>query len=171
MSGRRTVHEFAQHVEGNPPAAVVVEPRHVRKPRRTGARKVCVLKPGTDAWRRLWPALTELDPVDLAVPAEVLPARPRTREECRNAPRPCPYVSCEYHRYLSVKGNGVIVLNCPSVLPWELQDSCLLDLIEARGELTLREVGELYNVSKERVRQLEEDALARLRERQRRIGG
>lgn len=162
MAGRREAKvklELARHMEEHPPAARVAEPP-ARKPRR---RESCVLKPGTDAWRRLWPALTQPDPEDHAVPNEALPRRPRTRAECAGVPRPCPYVSCEFHRYLSVKGNGQIILNCPSVLPWEMKDSCLLDLIEERGELTLKDVGELYSVSKERIRQLEEENLGRLR--------
>jgi hypothetical protein len=64
---------------------------------------------------------------------------------------------------LSVKRNGAIVLNCPSVMPWDMDDSCLLDLIDEKGELTLHEVGELHSVSKERVRQLVEQQLLRLR--------
>lgn len=123
-----------------------------------------MLKPGTAAWSRLWPRLSEPDPDDRDLPAELLPRRPRTRRDCQLGPRPCPWVGCPFHRYLSVNPtNGSIWVNCPDVLPWEMNDSCLLDLIEQRGEMTLAAVGATHNLTKERARQIERDALVKLR--------
>jgi len=136
----------------------------VSAPRKAGARKPCVLKPGTPVWSRLWAQLTVPDPGDRDIPDEHLPRRPRTRAECVAGPRPCPWLSCPFHRYLSVSPrNGAIWINCPDVLPWEMADSCVLDLIEEHaGGATLEAVGELSNFSKERARQVEQDGLAKL---------
>lgn len=150
------------HVQKEAPKAVVSSPRG-HKPA-CKPRVPCVLKPGTPAWERLWPLLTEPDPEDRELPCILVPRRPTTRAECRHGPRPCPWLSCPYHRYLSVNPrNGSIWLHCPDVLPWEMRDSCLLDVIEQRGELTLADVGELQNLTKERIRQIEHDGLVRLR--------
>jgi len=149
------------HVQEPAPRAEVKEPRERHK----ASSAPCVLKPGTLAWAQLWPRLTQPDPEDRELPEGVFLRRPRTRAECASLPRPCPYVSCPHHRYLSVNPvNGSIWINCPDVLPWEMEDSCLLDVIDAGGEMTLAAVGKLHNLTKERIRQVERDGLARLRE-------
>jgi hypothetical protein len=82
--------------------------------------------------------------------------RPRTREECRDGPRPCLWVSCRFHLYLDVNpSTGSIKLNFPHLEPWELTESCALDVAE-RGGMSLEELGRLLNVTRERARQLEE---------------
>lgn len=89
--------------------------------------------------------------------------KPRTRAECADGVRPCPFVSCRYHLYLDVSPvTGAIKLNFPDLEPDELRESCVLDVAEAGGE-TLEHVGELANVTRERVRQIEQKALVRLR--------
>lgn len=91
--------------------------------------------------------------------------RPRSRAECRNGPRPCLFVSCRFHLYLDVnETTGSIKLNFPHLEPWELPQSCALDIAE-RGGLTLEEIGALLNVTRERARQVEESGLAKLRGR------
>ncbi len=92
-------------------------------------------------------------------------ARPRTRAECRSGPRPCLYVSCRFHLYLDVnEATGSIKLNFPGVEPWELPETCALDIAE-RGGLTLEEIGRLLNVTRERARQLEEAGLTKVKSR------
>ena len=87
--------------------------------------------------------------------------RPRTRGECRNGIRPCPFVSCRHHLYLDVNPvNGSIKFNFPHLDPWELTESCALDIAEG-GEHTLEEVGHVVNLTRERVRQTINDALDR----------
>lgn len=88
-------------------------------------------------------------------------ARPRTRAECIDGPRPCPFVSCRHHLYLDVTSCGSMKLNFPDLEPDELVASCSLDLA-AGDDLTLEEVGEAMNLTRERVRQLEGQALAKL---------
>jgi hypothetical protein len=90
------------------------------------------------------------------------PDRPRTRGDCIDGPRPCPWISCRHHLYLDVsRRTGSIKLNFPDLEPWQLEHSCALDVADDGGS-TLEDVGALMNVTRERVRQLEIDALHRL---------
>lgn len=85
---------------------------------------------------------------------------PRTRGECPTV-RPCPWLGCRYHLWLDVMPNGSIKLNHPKTLPWQYTDSCALDAAELGG-LTLEAVAMRLNISRERVRQIERDALAKI---------
>lgn len=88
-------------------------------------------------------------------------ARPRTRSDCAEGVRPCPFVSCKYHLYLDVSAKGSIKMNFPDLEPDEMVSSCSLDVAEG-GESTLVEVGVHMNLTRERVRQIEEAAKAKL---------
>lgn len=87
--------------------------------------------------------------------------RPRTRRDCENVPRPCPWVSCKHHLYLDVNRNGEICLNHPEQEVWELEHSCVLDVAE--NAVTLEVVGGILQLTRERIRQIEHKALGRLR--------
>ncbi|MBN2194123.1 MAG: hypothetical protein JW751_15005 [Polyangiaceae bacterium] len=88
--------------------------------------------------------------------------KPRTRAECTDGPRPCPYVSCKYHLYIDVSPRtGAIKLNFPDLEVWELTESCALDVAD-RGGTTLEDVGAIMNLTRERIRQVEVKALAKL---------
>lgn len=88
--------------------------------------------------------------------------KPRTRAECRDMDRPCPFVSCKYHLYIDVHPvRGSIKLNFPDVEVWEMTDTCALDVAD-RGGITLEEVGEIMNLTRERVRQVETAGLSKL---------
>ena len=90
--------------------------------------------------------------------------RPMARNDCRDAERPCPFVSCKYHLYLDVNPEtGSIKLNFPDLEVWELEETCALDVAE-RGGITLEEVGEILNLTRERIRQVEVKGLDKLRE-------
>jgi hypothetical protein len=90
--------------------------------------------------------------------------RPRSRGECAEMERPCPFVSCKYHLYIDVHPvRGSIKVNFPDVEVWDMTDSCALDIAD-RGGITLEEVGEIMNLTRERVRQLETQGLARLQD-------
>lgn len=91
--------------------------------------------------------------------------RPRTRGECRDAPRPCGFVSCRHHLALDIDpSNGSIKHNHPDGEPWGLTETCSLDVAE-RGEASSREIGRLMNVSRARVDQIVIIAIRRLRRR------
>ena len=90
--------------------------------------------------------------------------RPKTRAACHNTERPCPFVSCKHHLYLDVNPEtGSIKLNFPDVEVWEMGETCALDIAE-RGGITLEEVGEIMNLTRERIRQLEMSGLTKLSE-------
>lgn len=94
--------------------------------------------------------------------------RPTTRAEClpggRNAIRPCPYVSCRYHLLLDVRRSGSLRFNFRTREVGKLSETCALDVAD-RGGHSLEDVGKFMGVTRERVRQLVTDALARMRRR------
>lgn len=91
---------------------------------------------------------------------------PATRAECvqgEHAERPCPFVSCRWHLYLDVSDRtGSLKLNFPGLEPWELAETCALDVAD-RGGVTLEDVGQLMNLTRERIRQFEVRGVARLK--------
>jgi hypothetical protein len=90
--------------------------------------------------------------------------KPQSRSECKDMERPCPFVSCKYHLYIDVHPvRGSIKLNFPDIEIWEMTETCALDVAD-RGGITLEEVGEIMNLTRERVRQVETAGLARLQE-------
>ena len=99
----------------------------------------------------------------LATPQERDPDRPRTRGDCIDGPRPCPWVSCRHHLYLDVnERTGTIKLNQPSLEPEELEHSCALDVAD-EGGISLKDISDMLSVTRERARQIEEEALGALR--------
>ena len=90
--------------------------------------------------------------------------KPTTRAECVDMERPCPFVSCKYHLYLDVHPvRGSIKVNFTDIEVWEMTETCALDIAD-RGGITLEEVGQIMNLTRERVRQLETQGLAKLQE-------
>lgn len=89
--------------------------------------------------------------------------RPKTRGDCVGAARPCPYVACKWHLFLDVSPRtGSIKLNYPDLEPDQLARSCALDVAD-EGGTTLERVGEIANITRERVRQVENKAVAHLK--------
>lgn len=90
--------------------------------------------------------------------------RPQKRSDCEHVPRPCPFVSCRYNLFLDVCPNGSLRLpygeDPDSVLSRE--NSCALDLA-AEGERTLHDVGKHQALTRERVRQIESSAVAKVK--------
>ena len=88
--------------------------------------------------------------------------KPRTRAECAEGARPCPYVSCKHHLFLDVSARtGAIKLNFPDLEVWDMNETCALDIAD-RGGTTLEEVGAIMNLTRERIRQVEVKGLAKL---------
>lgn len=113
-------------------------------------------------------AMKRLTKEELRIGALLYPERsywrPKSRGECANVSRPCPYVSCKYHLYIDVNpSTGSIKINFPDLEVWELTHSCALD-VAGQGGITLEEVGEILNLTRERIRQVEVRGLLKLRE-------
>jgi hypothetical protein len=89
--------------------------------------------------------------------------RPLRRAQCENDIRPCPWVACKHHLYLDVNPEtGSIKINFPDLEPWEMRETCALDVAERSG-ITLEEVGEIMNLTRERIRQVEVRGLFKLK--------
>jgi Sigma-70, region 4 len=131
--------------------AVTREQRRSRRKREIRARTISVkrmTKRELEIGRMLYP--------------ETDHARPTTRAECAEGARPCPYVSCQHHLYLDVSARtGAIKLNFPDLEVWDMNETCALDVAD-RGGTTLEDVGAIMNLTRERIRQVEVKALAKL---------
>ncbi|HEX7667158.1 MAG TPA: sigma factor-like helix-turn-helix DNA-binding protein [Polyangiaceae bacterium] len=131
--------------------AVTREQRRSRRKRAVRARTISVkrmTKRELELGRLLYP--------------EVEVEKPRTREECVNGARPCPFVSCKHHLFLDVSARtGAIKLNFPDLEVWDMNETCALDVAD-RGGTTLEEVGAIMNLTRERIRQVEVKGLAKL---------
>jgi len=90
--------------------------------------------------------------------------RPRNRRECKNVPRPCPFVGCRYNLFLDIdEESGSIKFNFPWMDPLDMEESCVLDLV-SKGRLTLEVTGRMMNITRERIRQIEERLFGELSE-------
>jgi hypothetical protein len=101
--------------------------------------------------------------VEFPVHEHALYQRPTTRRDCLaggiNAARPCPFASCSHHLAVEVNArNGNIKLNFPDVDVADMVETCSLDVAD-RGGITLEELGAVTNLTRERIRQLEDAAL------------
>jgi len=93
---------------------------------------------------------------------KLLLSRPLKRSECREASRPCPWVSCKYHLYLDVnRSRKSLNVAFPKKDVVQLEETCALDVAD-EGPHTLEEIGDLLNISRERVRQIVELGLSRI---------
>lgn len=102
-------------------------------------------------------AALEVNGDDQGVVVDVDAERPRTRGDCIGGQRPCPFVSCRHHLALDITESGS--LHVTDHLDLEaMTDTCSLDVAD-RGEHTLDAVGQVLNVTRERVRQLETKGL------------
>lgn len=88
--------------------------------------------------------------------------RPRTRGECLAAARPCPWIGCRHSLVLDVSEAGALKIYAHLDLV-AMADTCSLDVAD-RGSHTLEQVGMLMNLTRQRTRQIEASALAKLRE-------
>ncbi|HEV7555029.1 MAG TPA: sigma factor-like helix-turn-helix DNA-binding protein [Kofleriaceae bacterium] len=143
--------EGAETIDGEPPE---ISRKIRRRRRRTRPRSKTI------AMKRL--TREELRVGALMYPPVDIP-RPTTRAECREEMRPCPWVACKHHLYLDINPEtGSIKINFPDLEPWELRHTCALDVAE-RGGITLEEVGEIMNLTRERIRQVEVRGLLKLK--------
>jgi hypothetical protein len=150
-SGGTPLAEGALAVACPPEAPVTREQRRSRRKREVRARTISV--------KRM--TKRELEIGRLLYPEHDY-EKPRTRSECVEGIRPCPFVSCKHHLFLDVSSRtGAIKLNFPDLEVWEMNETCALDIAD-RGGTTLEEVGAIMNLTRERIRQVEVKALAKL---------
>ncbi len=60
------------------------------------------------------------------------PSRPKTRGECVNGVRPCPWAGCRHHLLLDVKAKGRLEMYADE--PDQLAETCSLDVADRGGE-------------------------------------
>jgi hypothetical protein len=145
------LHASELRADAEAEGSVVTERAHGRRAR---SRSIRVLRVTRREARQAAERATEIE-------AE-LAERPHRREDCASGPRPCPLVSCRHHLYLDVNPQtGTIKLNFPELEVWELVQSCALDVAD-QGGTAIEKVGELMNVTRERIRQIEAQALSKL---------
>ena len=93
--------------------------------------------------------------------------RPKNRGDCVKGLRPCPFISCKWHLIWELPGKercDIFSLSDNAVVDYILSmgETCVLDVADTR-EATLEEIGSLFHVTRERVRQIEAKALRKLR--------
>jgi len=88
---------------------------------------------------------------------------PRRRLECVNKKRPCPWIRCKYHLIWPL-WNKLRDRSDDKVADYitEMKYSCILDAIDDYGEMTLEQIGQLFHITRERIRQIEEKAVRRV---------
>ena len=101
---------------------------------------------------------------------EVAPVRPRTRGDCQGGERPCPWVTCTEHAIHGVlmgHAGGDIGADAAVSLLETMPETCTLDVADRGDAGTLEAVGNMWGITRERIRQIEGKALVRL---DRRVG-
>lgn len=96
--------------------------------------------------------------------------RPKTRGDCVDGPRPCPWVSCRHHLAIEVTRSALANESSPDSVKFifpgveleDMNDTCSLDVADAGG-VSLDAAALTMNVTRERLRQIESKALARIR--------
>ena len=99
------------------------------------------------------------------VETQLLAKRPRVRADCpkyvAEAIAPCPFLTCPYHYASDVCVNGSAKIAVGFGL---IRRNCALDFVALHPTgASLEEVGNELYITKERVRQIEEGAIAKLR--------
>lgn len=127
------------------------------------------------------------DPID--TPFDLEAERPRTRSECAQGPRPCPWIGCRWHlAEAKVSPTGelrILHRSLPQhVEPSEveaitedvaeavvsMEETCALDVIDREPDgATLDGVGRSLGLTRERIRQIETRARQTLRPRAQRV--
>jgi len=99
--------------------------------------------------------LTDLDRLHLTV------LRPKTRGDCKDGSRPCPWVSCKFNTYLLEVHGYEIEYQQTDVMDMKVSN-CALDYAE-NGEMnTLEAVGEAFGMSKQTMLKIEDIAMRKL---------
>ena len=97
-------------------------------------------------------------------PAAKPSLRPKTRGDCVERRRPCPFVGCRHHLFMEVTPAGSIKMPFgPSEdALFEMAETCSLDVAD-RGDHDMNRIGQYLGVTAARVQQEVADALKKLR--------
>lgn len=99
----------------------------------------------------------------MTTPANKL-VRPRTRGECPPRSEPCPFVTCRFHLWTDrVLDRRRRVVDFRETAAWgDEEHTCVLRQAD-HGGLTLDQIARIYGLTRERIRQVEADALVQCR--------
>ena len=100
-----------------------------------------------------------------AADAEPAPSlRPRTRGDCSQRRRPCPFISCRHHLFIEVTPAGSIKMAFGDDIErlTQMEETCSLDVAD-RGEHDMNRIGRYLGVTPARIQQEVSQALAKLR--------
>lgn len=113
------------------------------------------------ARRQLSPAEKAFRGESDRIQAETVHLRPLAPpDDCRpgmpGAIRPCPFASCRYNLLVSVNANGSLKVDHGHLDPWQLEETCAIDVIEKNREgVTQERTAKLTGVTEDRIRQIE----------------
>lgn len=99
-------------------------------------------------------------PPDVSPLSGDVPRRPRTRGECIDGPRPCPWASCRHHLALDVTYNNALKVQDRELE--ELPATCALDAAEDGG-VDNYTIADLLGISRQGVDALLASGLRKLR--------
>lgn len=126
-----------------------VRPEHLRPPATIGMRELV--------------QIVKAERVHLELVTE---PRPATRAGCAEVQRPCPYAGCRHHLLLDVTQWGSLRFrDADTTDPLDLDPawSCSLDVAEREQGMSLDQIAHVFGITRERARQLEANALGKLR--------
>lgn len=89
--------------------------------------------------------------------------RPRTRGDCKDGPRPCPWVSCRHHLWLNLSSKGKLTgIALADDLPTH-GESCALDVAES-GPQSLEDIAGMMGIKRQGLHLTEVAVMEKLRE-------
>ena len=110
-------------------------------------------------------SLTKADLSPVILTAGDIKRKPKTRNECVEVLRPCPYVSCRYNNQLDIdKGSGEVRVRLAVYKPESESDtSCALDVADGDGHHSEEEIAEILGLTTTEVKQTLDSAYRKLR--------
>jgi addiction module HigA family antidote len=141
------VSSAAAMAEELPDASGPVRPAALRLVRQPQRRHALALVPLSEVER------AELLRDEAELRAAGLLERPRTRADCIDGPRPCPWIGCRAHLYATILPSGAIKPDHPDLEVWEMAETCSLDLADEHSEgMEANEIAELLGVTDSSIR-------------------
>lgn len=98
---------------------------------------------------------------------------PATRAECKDAPRPCPFVSCRYHLFLDIASDGRLFMTTDADEHdessierelYQMAETCALDVADG-GSAQQDEVAVVLGITRRHVDDIEQTAKRKLEDK------